>query len=607
LVGREAAFRDRWAEDRRRRRWPFAVAAGAVLLVVAAAGFHELKTRRLLSRAAALAVAGDEVHAREAFARAEGRRWHRGEAGEGLAVVDLLAGREAQASAGLVRAKAAQSRRSPYALDELFARWLDAGDYAPMAVYANYLRERDPKSVAVSFWAGVAADGLGQLKEARELLSGGPMKAVAQAFVRGREALLGPPFKEPSAREVYKRHVKLVDEGRKSGKRALVVDAKGKALLQRVLASGELVAADPALAAVLVGADGKGGLLRALDARDRLNLVDTNLDLELTRRLGRMLKGHEAAAVVLDAEARIIAVAMSAAPPRRVRARGGDEEAVPAPDPLADAVELASVVKLVTFAAALDQPYVLDRVFPFRCDKPLKLGDGPFYDWRPHGDVGDARRALAMSCNLAFARLGMELGGDSLKAALGRFGFDCVPSPAALGVSFGKVELRASTPRELAGLGSGTAPVKTSLAHAAGMALTIARGGEFIEPQLVSQRETLGGHVYAKAPAARWRALSEAAAREIARGMREVVEDADGTAHNAAMDGVSLAAKTGSFGHQGQRGLASLDGLIVGYVPAESPRFAWAILVRGEGLASGTAAVLSHSLVDALVHPEGAR
>ena len=227
-----------------------------------------------------------------------------------------------------------------------------------------------------------------------------------------------------------------------------------------------------------------------------------------------------------------------------------------------------------------------------------KLSDGKlFYDWRRHGEVADASRALAVSCNLSFANLALRLGFHPLHEALAGFGLGRLASAAAAPALFGGIPGDAVSDRDLAGLGSGTAPVETSLVHAAAIALALGRGGEFVEPRAMERKWAIGGHAYGPAAPGRWRAIAPAAAAEIVRGMREAVEDFDGTAAKAAVATVAVAAKTGSYGE----GRVALDGLIVGFAPAEGPKIAFAVLVRGEGMASGTAALMAHDIVVAFV------
>ena len=327
-------------------------------------------------------------------------------------------------------------------------------------------------------------------------------------------------------------------------------------------------------------------------------MIETTLDLDIQRAVARAIAGHDAMAIVLDRDGGVEAASVSAPSKRRRKKRRRAITGAKRPplNPLSSFVDLASVSKLITVTAALAEPQSIEQVLPMECVKPLRLNDGLFYDWRAHGMVPDITHALAFSCNIAFAQLGMELGPEALVRSQTRFGFGRKPNPEVGPILLGAIVDGVVNQRGLADLGSGYAAVTTSVAHAAAIALAIGRDGDFVEPHVIKRRVTLGGDVYASSEPRRWTVVPQGISRVIARGMRAAVEKPGGTAAVLRLPGLSVAAKTGTSGDT----RAGLDGLVVGFTPFDSPKHAFAVFVRGEGRASGVAAQLSLAVLKAL-------
>ena len=67
--------------------------------------------------------------------------------------------------------------------------------------------------------------------------------------------------------------------------------------------------------------------------------------------------------------------------------------------------EPGSIVKIVTLLAYLRQ--VDPNVFPYECPGRMAIGGSIFYDRTAHRQVKDPTAALALSCNLGFAQMGL--------------------------------------------------------------------------------------------------------------------------------------------------------------------------------------------------------
>ncbi len=125
---------------------------------------------------------------------------------------------------------------------------------------------------------------------------------------------------------------------------------------------------------------------------------------------------------------------------------------------------LASVVKLITAAAALEQDPQLYYA-RYNCTGSLPLGSNDFScAFGPHG-LQDMTQALANSCNIYFAQLAREVGGEALLEMAVALGLGKKPE---IGLSSSEV-------------GAGNLPEPLDLATAAGLANHFAMGGNKLE------------------------------------------------------------------------------------------------------------------------------
>src|SRR4029079_17428872 len=88
--------------------------------------------------------------------------------------------------------------------------------------------------------------------------------------------------------------------------------------------------------------------------------------------------------------------------------------------------EPGSIIKLLTGLNALSSGVNVDAMFPYHCSGKLAVDGRHFGDWLPggHGNLPDLDEALAESCNVYFADLGIRLGEPSLRKFMTGVGFD---------------------------------------------------------------------------------------------------------------------------------------------------------------------------------------
>jgi penicillin-binding protein 2 len=213
-------------------------------------------------------------------------------------------------------------------------------------------------------------------------------------------------------------------------------------------------------------------------------------------------------------------------------------------------------------------------------------------------------QAIVQSCNTYFYELGTRIKIDQLAEVGSRFGFGAQTGVGVNPEARGRMPTRDWYTRRykgafrggftlLAAIGQGATTVNVlQLALSYG---ALANGGTLYRPQVVRSIETSDGTVVQDFPP-RVRRLVEIEPRYLDMlkgGLKEVVTDRDGTAHDNRIEGVDLAGKTGTA----QVSQVVRSGLepeqveyfnrdhawFAGYAPTDSPEIAVVVLVEHGG------------------------
>jgi peptidoglycan glycosyltransferase len=195
--------------------------------------------------------------------------------------------------------------------------------------------------------------------------------------------------------------------------------------------------------------------------------------------------------------------------------------------------------------------------------------------------------ALRISCNTAFAELGVGLGADALREQAEKFGFDAdenvtVPMKVADSVfpAAGKID----TP-QTAQSAIGQYDVRATPVQMAMVAAAIANGGTVMTPYLVDTVRTADLDVVSQTePEEYSQAVSASTAQALTSMMLGVVQSGSGTA--AQISGVQVAGKTGTA--QTVSGEAP-HAWFTGFAPADNPQVAVAVIVEHGGDAGSEA------------------
>jgi penicillin-binding protein A len=208
-----------------------------------------------------------------------------------------------------------------------------------------------------------------------------------------------------------------------------------------------------------------------------------------------------------------------------------------------------STFKVVTAAAALEDGVTTTQQLPSPTvyDVPQTSADiRNFGGGSCGGDTITLPEALRISCNTAFAALGVELGDRKLAAEAEKFGFN-EPSPYELPAATSSIPRNQDVPAT-AQSAIGQRDVRVSPLQMASVAATIANGGRRMAPFVV--REVVsdeGGVVKRFEGEDLGQAIPGRVAGELQDMMRLVVEQGTGTA--AQIPDVPVAGKSGTAQH----------------------------------------------------------
>jgi peptidoglycan glycosyltransferase len=213
------------------------------------------------------------------------------------------------------------------------------------------------------------------------------------------------------------------------------------------------------------------------------------------------------------------------------------------------------------------------------------------------GDPISLTRALVVSCNTAFARLAVELGGDYVVAAAEAAGFNS-PIPWETGAVISSIpsggELQADPP-SLAQSGIGERDVRATPLLMALIAAAVANDGMAMAPYVVDSVVAPDGEVLESTdPQILRRLVPRQAAMHLTEMMVAVVKS--GTGGPAAVAGIDVAAKTGTA-----EGSGGPHAWIIAFGPADDPTIAVAVVVEGGGSGGRVAGPIAARVISAWI------
>ncbi len=216
--------------------------------------------------------------------------------------------------------------------------------------------------------------------------------------------------------------------------------------------------------------------------------------------------------------------------------------------PLTQSLPPGSTFKLVVAAAALESGrFTADSVLPGPAAIALPNSTKKLHNWQlgPCSKSGKVtlRRALEVSCNTAFAWLGMQLGADALEKQAQAFGFNdsfAVPLVAAASVFPASLDEAQTAMSSI-----GQFDVRATALEMAMVTAAITNSGNLMAPHLVKNVMSADlAVIESTSPSFVRSAMSVSNAEVLLDMMRSVVTN--GTASSGKIDGITVGAKTGT-------------------------------------------------------------
>ncbi|HXA09560.1 MAG TPA: penicillin-binding protein 2 [Chthoniobacterales bacterium] len=229
----------------------------------------------------------------------------------------------------------------------------------------------------------------------------------------------------------------------------------------------------------------------------------------------------------------------------------------------------------------------------YECVPEMNVGNTLFHNWK-HKDRGSLNfvQALTESCDTWFYQVGIRTGAGPILDWATRLGFGAKSGIPLKGEAEGRLPndayMKATHGRKILGgdianlsIGQGDLLV-TPLQMAQAMAI-VANGGTLYQTRLVEQVQTVSNEIVAAYSVREKRTIDASALtmKQIHTAMVDAVNAGAGTAHQASLDKVSVAGKTGTA-QWGPKEKERTAAWFAGFVPADHPQYAFAALYEGE-------------------------
>ncbi len=251
-----------------------------------------------------------------------------------------------------------------------------------------------------------------------------------------------------------------------------------------------------------------------------------------------------------------------------------------------------STFKVAVGIAALESHAVYpdDR---YECVPAIQIGNVTFHNWKK-SDRGALNfvQALTESCDTWFYQVGIKTGAAPIidwALKLG-FGAKCgiplrgevegrIPNDEYMKATHGRKILNG----DIANMSIGQGDIQvTPLQMAQAMGI-VANGGTFYQTRLVQQVQTFDNQIVTayQVRAKRTLDLSSETLGQLRTGMADVVNGTGGTAHQASLDNVEVAGKTGTA-QWGPKHKERTAAWFSGFLPTDQPKYAFATVYEGD-------------------------
>jgi len=262
-----------------------------------------------------------------------------------------------------------------------------------------------------------------------------------------------------------------------------------------------------------------------------------------------------------------------------------------------------STFKIITASTGLTDGSVTttNPVYPSLTELPLPQSGGQtLKNFGGERCGGPLPQIIAVSCNTAFAQMGLDLGAQKMSSGAGAFGFNATPPldlpavakslfPPASAFRFDKPALAKSA---IGQQDVQSTPLQMALAGAA-----IANKGVAMAPHVMAEVRDSEGQVIESFKPSQWKTpITSDVASTMTDMMVGVVQH--GTATRVALQNVQVAAKTGTA----QTGNNTSHTWMVAFAPAEAPTVVVAVIVENQpNVSEATGGVVAAPIAKAVL------
>src|SRR6184192_3657306 len=251
-----------------------------------------------------------------------------------------------------------------------------------------------------------------------------------------------------------------------------------------------------------------------------------------------------------------------------------------------------STFKIAVGIAALESHAVYpdDR---YECVPSIQVGNVTFHNWKK-GDRGALNfvQALTESCDTWFYQVGIKTSSGPIIDWALKLGFGAKCGIPLRGEAEGRIPndeyMKATHGRkilngDIANMSIGQGDIQVTPLQMAQSMGVIANGGTFYQTRLVQQVQTFDNQIVTayQVRAKRTLDLSPQTLEQVRTGMIDVVNGGGGTAHQASLENVEVAGKTGTA-QWGPKHKERTAAWFAGFLPADQPRYAFAAVYEGE-------------------------
>ncbi len=253
-----------------------------------------------------------------------------------------------------------------------------------------------------------------------------------------------------------------------------------------------------------------------------------------------------------------------------------------------------SIFKIITAAAALETiPDIGEETF--LCTGSVTIGGDTITCAGVHGEV-DLERALAVSCNCAFAEISQELGGETLREYAQKAGVTSTIRFDGITTQPGRFDVEDAAASEIAWAGIGQYTDQVNPLSFLVLMGTIADGGQAAQPYLAARVTDGDGNVTYRASVSMTESVFE---KETCERLQEMMRNNVVSNYGAAQFGeLEVCAKSGTAEvGEGQ----SPHATFAGFVLDEDYPLAFVVVVENAGSGSGVCAPIAAAVLRACV------